>query len=320
MRAIEVIRYGGPNVLTLTEREPGPLPAGHVRVQLAAAGVNFVDVYQRTGAYPRPLPFVPGGEGAGRIVEIGPDVTGVEIGQRVAWQGVPNSYAEQVVAPAWQLIPVPDAVTDEQAAALPVQGLTAHYLATSSYAIRSGDHVVVHAGAGGVGLMLTQIAKLLGAKVFTTVSTKDKAKLSFAAGADEVAGYADFDEVVRRSTSGLGAAAVYDGVGRDTFEKSLGVLAARGTLVLFGQSSGPVPPFDLARLGQAGSLTITRPTLRDFVATPAELLRRSNQLWEWLSQGRLEVRVGRTFRLADASQAHEELQARRTTGKVLLLP
>ncbi|QGN46778.1 quinone oxidoreductase family protein [Micromonospora sp. WMMD558] len=320
MRAVEVTRYGEPSVLTLTEREPDPLPAGHVRVHVAAVGVNFIDVYQRTGAYPRPLPFVLGGEGAGRVVEIGPQVTGFEIGQRVAWQGVPGSYAEQVVAPVWQLIPVPDGVSDEQAAALPMQGLTAHYLATTSYRIQPGDHVVIHAGAGGVGLLLTQLAKLLGAKVYTTVSTKEKAELSLAAGADEVVGYADFDQVVRRGTSGLGAAAAYDGVGRATFEKSLSVLAVRGSLVLFGQSSGPVPPFDLARLGQSGSLTVTRPTLRDFVATPAELLRRSSELWRWLSDGRLEVHIGRTFRLTEASLAHEELQARRTTGKVLLLP
>jgi NADPH:quinone reductase len=235
-------------------------------------------------------------------------------------QDFTTAYAEQVVAPAWQLIPVPDSVSDEQAAALPVQGLTAHYLATASYRIQPGDHVVIHAGAGGVGLLLTQLAKLLGAKVYTTVSTEDKAKLSLAAGADEVVGYADFDQVVRRGTSGLGAAAVYDGVGRATFEKSLSVLAVRGTLVLFGQSSGPVPPFDLARLGQSGSLTVTRPTLRDFVATPAELLRRSTDIWRWLSDGQLQVRVGCTFRLAEASLAHEELQARRTTGKILLLP
>ncbi len=320
MRAVEVTGYGEPSVLTLTEREPDPLPAGHVRVHVTAVGVNFIDMYQRSGAYPRPLPFVLGGEGAGRVIEIGSQVTGIEIGQRVAWQGVLSSYAEQVVAPAWQLIPVPDGVSDEQAAAVPVQGLAAHYLATASYRMQSGDHVVIHAGAGGVGLLLTQVAKLLGAKVYATVSTENKAKLSLAAGADEVIGYADFDEVVRRGTSGLGAAAVYDGVGRATFEKSLSVLAVRGTLVLFGQSSGPVPPSDLARLGQSGSLTVTRPTLRDFVATRAELLRRSSDLWTWLSDGRLKVHVGRTFRLADASLAHEELQARRTTGKVLLLP
>ena len=320
MRTINVIRHGGPNVLTLTECEPEPVPAGHVRLRVAAAGINFADVHQRTGAYPRQLPFVPGSEGAGHIIEIGPDVTGVELGQRMAWQGVAGSYAEQVVAPAWQLIQVPDGVSDEQAAALPVQGLTAHYLATSSYMIRRGDHVVVHAGAGGVGLLLTQIAKLRGATVLTTVSTPEKARLSLAAGADEVATYADFDDVVQRATNGLGAAAVYDGVGQATFEKSLRVLAARGTLVLFGQSSGPVPHFDLARLGQSGSLTITRPTLRDFVATRTELRRRAAELWEWVSHGELVIRVGRTFGLAAAAQAHNELQARRTTGKLLLLP
>ena len=320
MRVIEVSRHGGPEVLRSVEREHSTLRSGSVRIAVAVVGVNFADVYQRTGAYPRPLPYVPGTEGAGRVVEVATDVTGIAIGDRVAWQGVPDSYAEELVAPVEQLIPVPDGVTDQQAAALPLQGLTAHYLATNSYRIKPGDSILVHAGAGGVGLLLTQVAKLLRARVISTVSTPAKAELARRAGADAVAGYDDFAEVVFEETGGKGVAAVYDGVGQATFEESLRSLARRGTLVLFGMSSGPVPPFDLARLGQAGSLTVTRPTLRDFVATKGVLRQRSCDLFRWISEGRLRLHVGRVYPLTDAARAHTDLEARRTTGKLLLIP
>jgi NADPH:quinone reductase len=283
MRAIQVHRHGGPEVLTLHDHAPGPLPPGHARVQVSAAGVNFIDLHHRTGRYPQPLPYVPGGEGAGTVVETGPGTTEVRVGQRVAWQGVPGSYAEQVVAPANRLIPVPDDVTDLQAAALPVNGLTAHYLATSSYPVQPGDVVVVHAGAGGVGSLLTQVAKLRGAHVVATVSDPAKAPLSQA---DTVTGYEDFPDVVSKLTASEGAAAV----------------------------------FDLERLNHGGSLTITRPSLRDFVATSTELGQRSEQLWTWLGEGRLHLNIGQTYPLAEAAAAHHALETRRTTGKLLLLP
>ena len=320
IRAIRVDRVGGPHVLQVVEREIGDPPAGHVRIDVAAAGVNYADVYQRTGLYKTPLPYFPGGEGSGRVVELAPDVTGVSIGQRVAWQGVPGSYADEVIVPAEQLIAVPDEINNEQAAALTLQGLTAHYLATSSYVVRPGDTILVHAGAGGAGLLLTQVARLLGARVITTVSTPHKAELSRQAGAEVVAGYVDFESVVLRETDGRGVAAVYDSVGLTTFEGSLRSLARRGSLVLFGQSSGHVPPFEIGRLAGMGSLTVTRPTLRDFVATSNELQRRARDLFAWARTGQVSVHIGGTYRLDDVASAHADLEARRTTGKSLLLP
>jgi NADPH2:quinone reductase len=237
----------------------------------------------------------------------------------VAWQGVPGSYAEQVLVPATHLIRVPEGVSDLEAAALPVQGLTAHYLATSSFPVQPGNTVVVHAGAGGVGLLLTQIVKLRGARVISTVSTPEKARRSREAGAGLVAGYHDFPDIVHRQTAGKGAAAVFDGLGKDTFDKSLRSLARRGALVLFGLASGHVPPFDLDLLNHAGSLTITRPTLRDFVTSPAELRQRTDQLWNWMARRRLNLRVGHS-QLTDVASAHRDLEARRTTGKVLFIP
>lgn len=319
--AIRVAAAGGPEVLIPGQvelPEPGP---GQALLEVAAAGVNFIDIYRRSGVYPMAYPYTPGNEGAGRVLAVGPDVTAVAVGDRVAWSDVPNSYASATVGAVDRLIPVPDGVDDQQAAALPLQGLTAHYLATASYPVADGDTVLIHAGAGGVGLLLTQIARILGATVITTVSTDDKAELSREAGADEVlVGYQDFSTRVRELTGGAGVQAVYDGVGLDTFDGSLASLARRGSLVLFGGSSGQVPPFDPQRLNQGGSLSLTRPTLGDFVVTRAELLARASDLLGWVAQGRLHLRVGGSYPLADAGRAHEDLAARRTTGKLLLLP
>jgi len=319
--AIQVTELGGPEVLTLATievPEPGPDQA---RVRVAAAGVNFKDTYERSGVYPKAVPYVPGSEGAGVIEALGEGVTDLRVGGRVAWESLPGSYAAEVTGPADRLVPVPDGVTDQQAAALMLQGLTAHYLAHDSYPVSEGDDILVHAGAGGVGLLLTQIAKIRGARVITTVSTPEKAELSRAAGADDVlVGYDGFTDRVRELTEGAGVAAVYDGVGRDTFDGSLASIRRRGMMVLFGGSSGQVPPFDLQRLNRSGSLSVTRPTLGDFVVTRGELLTRCAQLFGWVTEGRLEVRVGTTYPLTEAGRAHEDLEGRRTTGKVLLLP
>jgi NADPH2:quinone reductase len=307
---VKVVEVGGPDDLRLVERPSVPLEAGEVRIAVSAIGVNYLDIQERTGAYLRAYPYVPGGEGSGRIVEVGHGVE-VSLGERVCWQGIPGSYADEVVAPAWKALPIPDSLADDEAAALLLQGLTAQYLATTSYAIKPGDLVVIHAGAGGVGLLLTQLAKLLGARVITTVSTPAKASLSLEVGADLAIPYEDLAGVAAGQ-----AAVVYDGVGQATFESSLACLEKRGTLVLFGQSSGPVPPFDLSRLGTLGSLTITRPTLRDFVSTPAALRDRSEALFGY----HLRVRIGATYPLAQTAAAHAALQSRATTGKVLLVP
>lgn len=303
------------DTVRLVDRPAVVLRGGEVRIQVAAIGVNYLDIQERTGAYPRDFPYIPGDEGSGTITELGPDVEQLHVGQRVCWQGVPSSYAGEVVAPARQVIPVPDKVSHEVAAAILVQGLTAQYLTTSSYTVAHGDMVVIHAGAGGVGLLLTQLAVSLGARVITTVSTEEKAALSLEAGADQAVPYDDLATVVDGR-----AAVVYDSVGRATFEDSLRCLAPRGTLVLYGQSSGPVPPFDLARLGTAGSLTITRPTLRHFVSTEAELRARADLLFAQLTSGLLRPRIAAVYPLAEAARAHAAMQARLTTGKVLLRP
>lgn len=319
-QAIQVQQTGGPEVLQTADVEIGAPGPGQVLIDVAAVGVNFIDIYQRQGVYQRDLPYVPGSEGSGRVVAVGPDVTEVSVGDRVAWESLPGSYASQVVGPAARLIPVPESIDDQLAAAMPLQGLTSHYLARSSYRIREGDTVLIHAGAGGVGQLLTQIAKILGATVYTTVSTPEKAELSRAAGADEVLGYDGFAAAARDLTNGVGVAAVYDGVGKDTFDESLRAIAVRGTMVLFGGASGQVPDFNLQRLAAAGSLSITRPTLTHFVADRQELLFRSDEIWGWIADGRLKLTVGQRYPLADAAQAHEDLAARRTTGKVLLVP
>jgi NADPH2:quinone reductase len=318
------IRYreaGGPEVLELTEVaevEPGP---GEVAVDVTGVGVNFIEIYQRTGVYPVDYPYTPGGEGAGVISAVAPDVTTFKIGDRVAWAGIPGSYASRLVGPADKLLAVPSGLADDQAAALPLQGLTAHYLATSSYPIRSGDTVLVHAGAGGVGLLLTQIAKIKGARVITTVSTEEKAELSREAGADEViVGYTGFAERARELTDGEGLPAVYDSVGKDTFDDSLAAVRRRGILVLFGASSGAVPAVDPQRLNDAGSVYLTRPKLGDHTVTRSELLERSTELFGWVREGRLKVRIGGSYPLAEAAQAQSDLAARKTTGKLILIP
>jgi NADPH2:quinone reductase len=320
MQAIQVQRTGGPEVLIPTEVEqpqPGP---GEVRVQVTAIGVNFIDVYHRTGLYPMPLPLILGAEGAGRVNAVGPGVETVKAGDRVASTELAGAYAEYAVVPADRVVPIPDGVSDEQAAAVLLQGLTAHYLVHDSYRVQAGDTVVVHAAAGGVGLLLTQLATKLGARVIGTVSALEKEKLARDAGAAEIIGYDSIAEDVRRLTDGQGVPAVYDGVGRNTFDASMASLRPHGVLVLYGQSSGPVPPFDPNRLQHAGSVYLTRPTLRHFIATPEELTRRADGILGMVADGSLSVHIGGRYPLAEAGRAHTDLQSRRTTGKLLLVP
>lgn len=323
MRAVVVSRTGGPDVLEVQERpDPSPGP-GQVLVDVAAAGVNFIDIYQREGRYPMDLPFVAGSEGAGTVREPGEGVDDVRPGDRVCWAMVPGTgYTTTAVVPAERLVPVPDGVTTEQAAAVLLQGMTAQFLCTSTYPVQPGQDVLVHAAAGGVGLLLTQMLTRLRARVIATVSTDEKAELARAAGAADVVRY-DREQVpdaVRRLTSGRGVPVVYDGVGRSTVEGSLASLSRRGMLVLFGASSGAVPPVDPLTLMQRGSLYLTRPTLGDYVADRAELLSRASDVLAQVADGVLDVRVGARYRLEDAGRAHEDLAGRRTTGKCLLLP
>ena len=322
MRAVVVSASGGPDVLQLADREtPTPGPRD-VLVDVAAAGVNFLDVYAREGRppYARETPFVLGAEGAGTVAEVGGEVSGIAVGDPVAWTGVPGSYAEQVVVPADRAVPVPDRVDLTTAAAVMLQGCTAHYLASNTFPVSDGDVAVVHAAAGGVGLLLTQIVLLRGGTVVATTSGGEKAELARQAGAQHVTGYEDFVDVVRRVTDGLGAAVVYDGVGAATFDAGLSALRRRGLMVLYGAASGPVPPFAIERLQGGGSLYLTRPTLVDYIVTREELLSRTGELFGWIAAGRLSVRIGGTYPLADAARAHEDLAGRRTTGKLLLLP
>ena len=322
MRAVVVREHGGPEVLRVGDRPSPKAGTGQLVVDVTAAGVNYVDIYQREGRppYGGDLPYVPGAEGAGTVAEVGPGVVGFAQGDRVAWAGAPGCYAEQAVVPADRSVPVPDGLDARVAAAVMLQGMTAHYLCTSTYPVAHGDHVVVHAAAGGVGLLLTQMAKARGGTVIGTTSTEEKAALARQAGADRVVGYEDFVAVVREATDGVGAAAVYDGVGRATFEDSLAALRPRGYMVLYGASSGPVPPFELQRLMTGGSLFITRPTLANYTANRDELLRRAGDLFRWIARGELAVRIGASYALNDAARAHDDLSARRTTGKLLLLP
>ncbi|MFI9012027.1 quinone oxidoreductase family protein [Actinosynnema sp. NPDC053489] len=321
-KAVVVRATGGPDALEFADVEaksPGP---GELLVDVAAAGVNFIDCYHREGRYPLDLPFGPGLEGAGRVSAVGPDVTGFAVGDRVAWSGSLGSYAEQAVVPVRDAVPVPDGVDDDTAGALLLQGLTAHYLVASTYPVREGDAVLVHAAAGGVGLLLVQLAKARGARVIGTVSTEAKEALAREAGADEVIRYdqVDFAPRVRELTGGVGVAAVYDGVGRTTFDGSLAGLKPRGVLALFGASSGPVPPVDPQRLNHAGSVFLTRPSLGAHVATREELEWRAGELFDAVLGGSLTVRVGGRYPLAEARRAHEDLEGRRTTGKLLLVP
>ncbi|HVR44716.1 MAG TPA: quinone oxidoreductase [Thermoanaerobaculia bacterium] len=322
MRAIRVSSYGGPEVLR-PEPIPEPRPGeGEVLVRLAAAGVNFIDVYQRTGRYPGPLPFTPGMEGAGRVEAVGAGVDSFVPGDRVAWANVRGSYAELAIVPAERLVPLPDEIEDRAAAAAMLQGMTAHYLAHSTYAIRRGDSVLIHAAAGGVGLLLVQMARRLGAQVFGTVSSEQKAELAREAGVDEAILYTrtSFREQVRRLTDGRGVHVVYDSVGRSTFEESLDSLRPLGMLVLFGASSGPVPPVDPMILSSKGSLFLTRPTLGHYVADRATLLDRAGDVLSWIADGSITLRIERTYPLEDAAEAHRDLEGRRTTGKLLLIP
>jgi len=310
MRAIVVTRNGGPDVRELRD-VPAPQPAdGRLLVDVEAVGVNYRDVYEREGrgAYANSPPLIAGVEGAGTVVGSG---------ERVAWVAAPGSYAERVSVPAAAAVPVPDGVSDELAAAVLLQGMTAHYLCTSTYAVQEGDDVLVHAAAGGVGLLLTQLLKLRGGRVIATTSNAEKAQLARVAGADETIGYVGFADRVRALTGGRGVAVAYDAVGAATFEGSLAALRRRGTLVLYGQASGPVPPFDLERL-RAGSLYVTRPGLPDYTATREELLARARDVLGWVADGRLDVRIGGRYPLEKARRAHEDLEARRTTGKLLL--
>jgi NADPH2:quinone reductase len=320
--AILVRATGGPEVLELDEVDAPTPGAGDLVVSVAAAGVNFIDVYHRSGQYEMPLPFTPGSEGAGTVLAVGDDVTGFAEGDHVAWTAAPGSYAQQVIVPAAAAFKIPEGVEDEVAAAAMLQGLTAHYLVTSTYAVKPGDTVLVHAAAGGVGLLLVQLAKFRGGKVIGTVSTPEKEALAREAGADEVIRYTetDFTEAVADLTGGVGVAAVYDGVGRTTFDGSLASLARRGVLALFGASSGAVPAVDPQRLNAAGSVFLTRPTLGHHIATPEEFQWRCDELFSAIAAGRVSVRIGGRYPLADAAKAHEDLEARRTAGKLLLLP
>jgi len=322
MQAIQVTRVGGPEVLTPTDL-PTPSPkANEALVQIKATGVNFIDVYFREGRYPAQLPFVDGQEAAGVVTEIGTEVTNVEPGDRVAYTSALGSYAEYAAVPANRLVRIPAELDFEQAAAAMLQGMTAHYLLHSTYPLKQGETALIHAAAGGVGLLLVQMAKKIGARVIGTAGTQEKAQLARDAGADECIVYseADFETETQRLTDGKGVHVVYDGVGKETFDKDLNVLRPRGYLVLFGGSSGAVPPFDLIKLSQKGSLFITRPTLGHYTATREELEWRANDVLQAIVRGELKLRIHKVYPLEEAAQAHRDLEGRKTTGKLLLKP
>jgi NADPH2:quinone reductase len=322
MKAIQIRQVGGPEVMEMTEL-PVPQPnANEAVVRLAASGVNFVDVYFREGRYKTPLPFVLGQEGSGVVSSVGAEVKSYKAGDRVAWSGLLGSYAEYAAIPADRLVPIPQGVSDQQAAAAMLQGMTAHYLSHDTYRLKSGETALVHAAAGGVGLLLVQMAHNIGARVIATVSTEEKANLAREAGADEVIIYtrADFETEAKRLTGGKGLDVVYDSVGKTTFDKGLNILRPRGVMVLFGASSGAVPPFDLGVLAQKGSLFVTRPTLKDYIATREELIARSGAVFGMMAAGMLKLRIEHTYGLADAQRAHLDLEGRKTTGKLLLIP
>ncbi len=322
MKAIQICETGGPEVLKLAELaipQPGP---GQVLIRVEATGVNFIEVYFRKGVYKASLPLIPGSEAAGTVEELGPSVTGFAAGDAVASVAVLGSYAEYALVPAAQLVKVPAGLSMEKAAAAMLQGMTAHYLAYSTFSLKAGDTALVHAGAGGVGLLLTQMAAKIGARVITTVSTKAKTELSLEAGASDVILYTeqDFEAAVKQLTGGKGVDVVYDSVGKTTFDQSLNCLRPRGMLVLFGASSGPVPPFDLIQLSGKGSLFVTRPTLWHHVATRAELEWRSGDVLGWAVKGELKLRTEYVYPLDEAAQAQTDLESRATTGKILLEP
>lgn len=322
MKAIQVAKVGGPEVLMLVDIPvPDPKP-NDALVQIKAAGVNFIDVYFREGRYPAPLPFINGQEAAGIVVAVGPEVTTLRLGERVAYSGALGSYADYATVPADRLVKIPDELDFEQAAAAMLQGMTAHYLSHSTYPIKQGDTALIHAAAGGVGLLLVQMAKKLGARVIATAGSEAKAQLARAAGADEVIIYAeqDFEIETQRLTDGQGVHVVYDGVGKDTFAKDLKVLRPRGYLVLFGGASGAVPAFDLLELTKHGSLFVTRPSLQHYVASREELEQRSNDVLQMIVRGDLKLRIHKQYPLEDVRQAHYDLEGRKTTGKLLLIP
>jgi NADPH2:quinone reductase len=322
MHAVRVHQFGGLEVLSydeLSTRDPGP---GEARVKIAAVGVNFIDIYHRKGLYRGNLPLTLGQEAAGTVDALGEGMTSLEVGDQVAYASVQGSYAEYAIVPAAKLVKLPDGVTFEQAAAVMLQGMTAHYLACSTYPLQPGDTALIHAAAGGVGRLLVQIAKRRGARVLATVSTDEKAQLARSAGADEIIMYTqeDFAAAARRLTGDKGVDVVYDSVGVTTFDQSLSCLRPRGYMVLYGQSSGPVPPLDPQTLNAKGSLFLTRPTLANYTATREELMQRAGDLFNWIAAGALDVRIDVTFPLAEAAAAHHYLEDRQTKGKVLLIP
>jgi NADPH2:quinone reductase len=322
MKAIQVKQVGGPEAMELVEL-PVPQPkANEAVVKLAATGVNFIDCYFREGRYKAPLPITLGQEGAGVVTAVGAEVKSVKAGDRVAWTAVHGSYAEYAAVPADKLVPIPQGVSDHQAAAAMLQGMTAHYLSHDTYPLKRGETALVHAAAGGVGLLLVQMAHHIGARVIATVSTEEKTKLAREAGADEVILYTqvDFEAETKRITGGKGVDVVYDSVGKTTFDKGLNILRPRGMMVLFGGSSGAVPPFDLVVLSQKGSLYVTRPTLFQYIATREELVARSGAVFGMMAAGKLKLRIEHTYPLAEAQRAHRDLEGRKTTGKLLLIP
>jgi NADPH:quinone reductase len=322
MKAVQVNRVGGPEALELVDLPiPQPQP-DDVVVKVAAAGVNFIDVYYREGRYKAQLPFIVGQEGAGTVSAVGANVKTVKVGDRVAWCTQLGSYAEYAALPASRVVPVPAGLTDQQAAAAMLQGMTAHYLSHDTYPLKKGETALVHAAAGGVGLLLVQMAHNIGVRVIATVSTDEKAELARNAGADDVILYSlqDFEIETKRLTSGQGVDVVYDSVGKTTFEKGLNLLKPRRMMVLFGASSGAVPPFDLIQLSQKGSLYVTRPTLVNYIATREELVARSSAVFQMIISGKLKLRIEHTYPLSEAQQAHRDLESRKTTGKILLIP
>ncbi|MGE5322915.1 MAG: quinone oxidoreductase family protein [Actinomycetota bacterium] len=322
MKAIQVQKTGGPEVLTLVDLPvPAPKPNEAI-VKIAASGVNFIDVYFREGRYPAQLPFVDGQEGAGTVTEVGSEVKSLKAGDRVAYSNVLGSYAEYAAVPAEKLVKVPDGLSDEQAAAAMLQGMTAHYLVNSTYPLKKGETALIHAAAGGVGLLLVQMAKNIGARVIGTAGSEEKARLAKDAGADEVIIYTkqDFEAETKRLTDSKGVHVIYDGVGKSTFDQDLNLLRPRGYLVLFGGSSGAVPPFDPIRLSQKGSLFLTRPSLMHYVSTREELEKRAGDVLGWIVAGKLKLRIAHKYKLQDAQQAHRDLEGRKTTGKLLLIP
>jgi NADPH2:quinone reductase len=322
MKAIQVQKTGGPEVLTFLDIPAAAPKPNEVLVKISAVGVNFIDVYFREGRYPAALPFVCGQEASGVVSEIGADVKSFKPGDRVAYTGIPGAYAEFAVVPADRLVHLPAGITDQQAAAAMLQGMTAHYLAYDTYPLKKGETALIHAAAGGVGLLLVQMAKNIGARVIATTSTEEKARLAREAGADDVILYSkdDFEAETRRLMDGKGVDVVYDGVGKTTFDKDLNVLRPRGFLVLFGGSSGAVPPFELTRLTQKGSLYVTRPTLASYITTHEDLQQRATSVLNMIATGAVKLRIEHLYPLRDAAKAHTDLEGRKTTGKLLLIP